>query len=60
MHTMYNAMKILILAAVIVVAAFFANLFGIVSIPWLELNSVPTYGDEANRSDQAIQKAFED
>lgn len=57
---MYNAMKILILAAIIVVAAFFANLFGIVSIPWLELNSVPTYGDDANRSDQAIQKAFED
>lgn len=57
---MYNAMKILIFAAALAVLAFFANLFGIVSIPWLDVNSVPTYSDDANRSDQAVQKALED
>ncbi len=57
---MYNAMKILIFAAAILVGAFFANYFGWVSIPWLDINSVPTYGGNANRSDQAAQKAFEE
>ncbi len=57
---MYNAMKILIFAAAILVGAFFANYFGWISIPWLDINSVPTYGDNANRSDQAAQKALED
>ena len=57
---MNNVMKFFIIAAAIMVAAFFANLFGFVSIPWLDVNSVATYGDDANRSDQAAQKAFED
>jgi hypothetical protein len=57
---MYNGMKIFIIAAAIMVVAFFANLFGFVSIPWLDVNSVATYGDDANRSDQAAQKAFEE
>jgi 4-amino-4-deoxy-L-arabinose transferase-like glycosyltransferase len=57
---MYSVMKIFILAAAIMAAAFFANLFGIVSIPWLDVNSVPTYGDSANQADQAARKALED
>ena len=57
---MFNVMKIFIIAAAIMVAAFFANLFGFVSIPWLDVNSVPTYGGNANQSDQAAKKAFED
>ena len=57
---MYNGMKIFIIAAAVMVVAFFANLFGFVSIPWLDVNSVATYGDDANRSDQAAQKAFEE
>ena len=57
---MYSVMKIFILAAAIMTAAFFANLFGFVSIPWLDVNSVATYGDSANQADQAAQKAFED
>ena len=57
---MYNGMKIFIIAAAIMGVAFFANLFGFVSIPWLDVNSVATYGDDANRSDQAAQKAFEE
>ena len=57
---MFNVMKIFIIAAAIMVAAFFANFFGFVSIPWLDVNSVPTYGGNANQSDQNAQKAFED
>jgi hypothetical protein len=57
---MFNVMKIFIIAAAIMVVAFFANLFGFVSIPWLDVNSVPTYGGNANQSDRAAQKAFED
>ena len=57
---MYRVMKIFILAAAIMTAAFFANLFGFVSIPWLDVNSVATYGGNANASDQAVQKALED
>jgi hypothetical protein len=57
---MNSAMKIFILAAAILAAAFFANLFGFVSIPWLDVNSVPTYGGSANQADQAAQKALED
>ena len=57
---MYSVMKIFILAAAIMVVAFFANLFGFVSIPWLDVNSVATYGDDANESHRAAQKVFED
>ncbi len=57
---MYNAMKILIFAGVLAVAAFFANLFGLVSIPWLDINSVVTYGEDANQSDRALKKIGEE
>ena len=46
------------LAAVLLIAAFFANYFGIVSIPWLEFNSVPTYSDGAIRTDQTVKGIF--
>ena len=57
---MNRVMKIFILAAAILAVAFFANLFGFVSIPWLDVNSVPTYGGSANQADQAAQKVFKD
>ena len=46
------------LAAVLLIAAFFANYFRIVSIPWLEFNSVPTYSDSAIRADEAVKEVF--
>ena len=46
------------LAAVLLIAAFFANYFRIVSIPWLEFNSFPTYSDGAIRSDQTVKEVF--
>ena len=57
---MFGAMKILILIAALLVAAFFANHLGFVSIPWLDIKSVPTYSDGAVRSEGAVKKVFED
>ena len=56
---MHHVMKIFFLAACLLVAAFFANYFGYVSIPWLELNDVPTYGGEAKATDAAMQQMLE-
>ncbi|CAB1057007.1 hypothetical protein D1BOALGB6SA_1746 [Olavius sp. associated proteobacterium Delta 1] len=56
---MHQALKIFLLAACLLVAAFFANYFGYVSIPWLELNSVPTYEGQAKAKDEAVKQALE-
>jgi hypothetical protein len=55
---MKNVIKLFGLAAVLIIAAFFANYFGFVSIPWLEFNSVPTYSDGAVRADEAVKEVF--
>jgi len=57
---MQSVIKIFLLAATLFVAAFFANFFGLVSIPWLDINSVTTYSDDAIRTDNTLKKAFED
>jgi hypothetical protein len=57
---MYKVMKIFFLVAFLLAAAFFANYFGIVSIPWLEINAVPTYGGEVKHTHEAAKKVFED
>lgn len=56
---MHHVLKTFFLAAFLLIAAFFANFFGFVSIPWLELNDVPTYGGEAQATDAAMKKALE-
>ena len=57
---MYKVMKIFIFVGALLVAAFFANYFGFVSIPWLDVKSVATYGGNAVRSDAAVKKVFEE
>lgn len=57
---MYKVIKIFFLAFFLLIAAFFANYFGLVSIPWLELNAVPTYGDEVKQTHDAAEKVFAD
>ena len=57
---MQSVIKTFFLVAALLVAAFFANRFGLVSIPWLDLNSVPTYSGDAIRTDTTLKKAFED
>jgi len=56
---MHQVLKIFFLAAGLLVAAFFANYFGYVSIPWLEINAVPTYGGVAKATDSAVKQAIE-
>jgi len=56
---MQQVLKVFFLAACLLVAAFFANYFGYVSIPWLEINTVTTYGGEAKARDTAVKKMLE-
>ena len=56
---MHQVLKIFFLAACLLVAAFFANFFGYVSIPWLDLKSVPTYGGAVKATDEAVKQAIE-
>ena len=56
---MHQVLKIFFLAVCLLVAAFFANYFGYVSIPWLDINAVPTYGGEAKATDDAVKQAIE-
>ena len=55
---MANVIKIFGLCAALLIAAFFANYFGFISIPWLDINSVTTYSDDATRTDQAVKEVF--
>ena len=57
---MYKVMKFFIFVGIILVVAFFANYFGFVSIPWLDVNSVPTYSGDAVRTDDAVKKLFDE
>ena len=56
---MQTVIKIFFLAGALLVAGFVANYFGWVSIPWLEFNDVPTYSEDAIRTDNTIKEAFE-
>ena len=56
---MHQVVKLFFLFVCILVAAFFANYFGYVSIPWLEIDTVPTYGGEAKATDEAVKQALE-
>jgi len=57
---MQSIIKLFFLAATLFVVVFFANHFGLVSIPWLDLNSVPTYSEDAIHTENTLKKAFED
>lgn len=56
---MQTVIKIFFLAGVLLVAGFFANHYGWVSIPWLEFNDVPTYSEDAVRTNDTLKEAFE-
>ena len=57
---MYKVMKLFIFVGILFVVAFFANYFGFISIPWLDVKSVPTYGGDAVRTDDAVKKLFDE
>ncbi len=50
--------KLFGLCALLLIAAFFANFFGFVSLPWLDINQVPTYSEDARRTNDAVQNVF--
>ena len=51
--------KIAVFLVVLFVAAFFANHFQVVSIPWLDLPQVPTYAGNAQNTDEQLKKIDE-
>jgi len=57
---MQSIIKLFLLAATLFAAAFFANYYGLVSIPWLDINSVPTYSEDAIHMDDALKKVFKE
>lgn len=56
---MHQVLKTFFLAACLLVAAFLANYFEFVSIPWLDVNPVPTYGGQAQSTEEAVKQALE-
>ena len=56
---MHQVLKTFFLVACLLVAAFFDNYFGYISIPWLEINSVPSYGGEAQTRDKVVKQLLE-
>ena len=56
---MQKVLKIMFLAVCILLAAFFANHFGYVSIPWLTFDSGPTYGSKVQATDEAVKQLIE-
>lgn len=57
---MQSIIKLFLLAAALFAAAFFANYYGLVSIPWLDINSVPTYSEDAIHMDDTLKKVFKE
>jgi len=56
---MHQVVKKFFLLVCLLVAAFFANFFGYLSIPWLDIDLFPAYGDAAKASDQAMRQALD-
>ncbi len=54
---MQTVIKIFFLCGALLVAGFIANYYDVVSIPWLEFNDVPTYSEDAVRTDNALKEA---
>ena len=56
---MQTIFKILSWGAILLVVGFLANYYELVSIPWLTINDVPTYSEDAVRTNSVLEKAFE-
>ena len=56
---MQTVIKIFFLCGALLIAGFIANYYELVSIPWLDFNDVPTYSQDAVRTDSTLKKAFE-
>ena len=56
---MQTLIKIAFWGAMLLVVAFLANYNELVSIPWLDLNDVATYSDDAVRTNSVLEDVFE-
>jgi len=56
---MQTLIKICFWGAMLLVVAFLANYYVLVSIPWLDVNDVAKYSDDAVHTTTALEKAFE-
>jgi len=56
---MHQVIKQFFLLVCLLVAAFFANYFGYLSIPWLDIDVFAAYSDAADASDQAMRQALD-
>jgi len=56
---MPQVLKKFFLFVCILVAAYFANYFGYLSIPWLDIDFFPAYSDATKASDQAMRQALD-
>lgn len=56
---MQTLIKIAFWGAMLLVVAFLANYYELVSIPWLDLNDVATYSDDAVRTNSVLEEVFE-
>ena len=56
---MHTLIKIAFWGTMLLVVAFLANYYELVSIPWLDLNDVATYSDDAVRTNSVLEEVFE-
>ena len=56
---MQTLIKIFFWGAMLLVVAFLANYYDLISIPWLEVNDVATYGEDAVHTNSALEKVFD-
>ena len=56
---MQTLIKIFFWGAMLLVVAFLANYYELVSIPWLEVNDVATYGEDAVRANTVLEEVFD-
>lgn len=56
---MHQVVKKFFLLVCLLVAAFFANYFGYLSIPWLDIDVFPAFSDATEASDQAMKQALD-
>lgn len=56
---MQTLIKIFFWGAMLLVVAFLANYYELVSISWLEVNDVATYGEDAVRTNTVLEEVFD-
>ena len=56
---MQTLIKIFFWGAMLLVVAFLANYYELVSIPWLDVNDVATYGEDAVRTNTVLEEVFD-